>query len=224
MPRLFSFCSVARRPPQGSSARPPQSRGSGLPVLPPFPLRAEASAAPVRGRPQSLVDQTEPPRGMDPGVHHRDVTANLLAARTALLNSGSALPKVVADPRGSMNPSSDRPNLGPARSAANVGLNPLDHVKLVRTNGPGFAENFDQTDPASPAFLAAAAARFTEMSAEELCDALTMIMPNFAACRRHWLLKAYSGANLVLCENPASFMSQLGSKFGLGKTQTESLC
>ena len=67
-----------------------------------------------------------------------------------------------------MNPPSAPLILGSARTATIVGSIPPGN-RLARTDGPGNAENYDQTDLVSPSLLAAAAARFTEMSAEELC-------------------------------------------------------
>ncbi len=178
--------------------------------MPTFKTSAEPAAVQSKIRSLSILETAEPPRGLDPSSHHRNVMANLLAARTALQNSGSVLPKIVADPQGSKNPPSAPFILGSARSATIVGSNPPVN-RLARTDGPGNAENSGQTDLVSPAFLAAAAARFTEMSAEELCDTLTTIVPKFAACRRHWLKKSFTGINLVLCETPNTFMVQMGS-------------
>jgi hypothetical protein len=109
-----------------------------------------------------------------------------------------------------MNPPSAPLILGSARTATIVGSIPPGN-RLARTDGPGNAENYDQTDLVSPSLLAAAAARFTEMSAEELCDTIATVVPNFAACRRPWLKKSFTGLNLVLCETPNTFMVQMGS-------------
>ena len=178
---------VVQLPLQGSQSRPPAARNTSLPPLPPlsFQIQHAERAAAQQLRASSVINRTEPPRGIDPRRHGTNVPANLIAVRSALINSGSAPPRIIADPDGSLNPPPRPPHSDSVFSAPNVRLNPPGSAGLVRPDGPRNAENTDQTDPVTPAFLAAAAARFTEMSAEELCDAFCTIMPKFAACRRH---------------------------------------
>ena len=85
------------------------ARGNGrpknyLPPLPPLTPQTQSVGGGVklatvpRVTGASVISRTEPPRGIDPALHHRDAAANLAAAAKLLSSSGSQLPKVLNPP------------------------------------------------------------------------------------------------------------------------------
>ncbi len=75
-----------------------------LPPLPPFPGQSSIAGNGVKLSPaprvvgSSVINKSEPPRGIDPSRHHRDAAANLAAAAKMLSGPGSLQPKVLNPP------------------------------------------------------------------------------------------------------------------------------
>ena len=136
----------------------------------------------------AFINAVEPPRGLDPRRHHTNTAANLSAAVELLSIPGSRTPKVMNGPQ------PGHPTNTATTSAAGNG------PENARKDGA--PEN--QVHPATPEFLAAAAAKFYTWTAEELVDALVPIVPDIAACRGHWKSKFWAGSTILVNENPAS--------------------
>ncbi len=183
---------------------------SGGKLLPPLPLlpgqfysspgqpaNAGGNARPNTGPravSSAVIDSAKPPRGMDPSVHGRNISANLNAVAESLRSSGSLLPKVANGPQ-QMHPNS-------FGNSSAVGLAGREHASL-----DGASEI--NIHIATQDFLAAAADKFFRLSAEELVDAITPIVPKIAACRGAWASKFWAGSNILLMETPVSVRTDL---------------
>jgi hypothetical protein len=142
----------------------------------------------------SLIRSTEPPRGLDPSLHHTDTVANLTAAVEQLSSPGSKLPKVVSGPQ-------KRHSTHMATTA------PIGYADPEPVRADGASEIY--APGASPEFLAAAAAKFFTCTAEDLVNIIAPIVPNIAACRGLWASKFWAGSNILVMETPASFKATL---------------
>ena len=179
--------------------------------LPPLaPLLGQAMSGPgqpavhgggARRRIRPVVDaplilSTEPPRGLDPSRHRNDTVANLTAAVEQLSSPGSQLPKVLSGPQ-------------PRHSTHTATTAPISFADPEPVRADGASET--NALVASPEFLAAAAAKFFTCSAEDLVSVIAPIVPNIAACRRHWASKFWAGSYILAMETPASFKATLSS-------------
>jgi hypothetical protein len=165
--------------------------------------RSVLQAGLVSGLPaKSLLAQTEPPRGIDPARHHTDVAANLSAVSPRL-----EPPKALASHTGSLVETSAVSKLGPQSSAPTFAPDARSSAAPLKNDRAG--NSVIHENKVTPGFLAAAADKYYAMMAEELVVTITTIVPNFAACRRLWLELNYSGAYLMLSENPASLIEKM---------------
>ena len=187
------------------SASQDAARGTGrpknfLPPLPPYPSQTSIAGGGVkpanvpRAAGASVISRTEPPRGIDPALHHRDASANLAAAAKLLSSSGSQLPKV-------LNPPMMKNSSNTVQSHA------------TGSSGPDAAHSQGSSRTrfhlCTPEFLAAAADKFFSLSAEDLADAIAPIVPNIAACRGDWKSKFWAGSYLLAMETPESCKAEM---------------
>ncbi len=155
---------------------------------------AAKSSLPARRVSSIIIGNAEPPRGLDPSVHSRNVENNLAAAAESLRSPGSKLPKVLNEPQ-------QRHPTGTGNSSA-VSSSGREHALQ-----DGASEI--RIHLASQEFLAAAADKLFKLSAEELVAVFTPIVPNIAACRGPWASKHWAGANLLSLESPHSVRSEM---------------
>ena len=127
------------------------------PRTPPFDGGGEQAKEPTPKRHQtaSLIQSTEPPRGMDPRLHHTDVAANLNEVAKALSKPASPLPRVLQ----SVQPSSKSGGAAACSSLSATAAPNADNPAPI-FDGPGGLGGPGQSEInmhlVTPAFLAAA--------------------------------------------------------------------
>lgn len=151
-----------------------------------------ASSNPMAEPRSSLISSVQPPIGKDPASHHTDVPTTLAAAAASLLSPGSLLPKVLNTPSVKHSGSSADP---PSALGSNGA--PLHGVSEINSH-------LITSD-----FLAAASVKFFTLTAVELVDLLTPIVPFFAACRRLWAENHLTASNILLSETPDSLSTTM---------------
>ena len=142
----------------------------------------------------SAIGKAEPPRGLDPKIHHRDAAANLAAVAESLRSSGLAPPKVLNQPQ-------PKHSLNTVLSSATGPSGPV----TAHLNGASEI----RFELVTQSFLAAAADKLFSLLAEDLLDTISPVVPNIAACRGHWKSKFWAGSNILVLETPDSFKAEM---------------
>ena len=142
----------------------------------------------------SLIQSIAPPVGRDPRSHHTDTAANLLAVQQTLLSTALEPPKILSP--------KTVPSMAPA--GVNVGSgNPPSTSTTHASNLFGVGSDGSsgvteiKTNLVTTKYLAAAALKFYNSTAEDVVEMIKPIVPFFAACRTRWVEKQFSGAYLV---------------------------
>ena len=158
----------------------------------------------IRVAEASLISTAAPPIGRDPASHNRDVTANLHAVNQALMGSGSVLPRILTAPTDSAGLAGLPLGLpaGSVHSTASAANPPPSFAGPGRSAGPGVSEINNHL--VTKVFLAAAAEKFYNSSAENIVTMLIPIVPFMAACRQRWIDNNLSGVYIVFAHTPAS--------------------
>ena len=146
------------------------------------------------GAQPSLIQSTAPPVGRDPSSHHTNVDANLLAVQQALSGNALTLPKILT-PNKVPSTAPDGGNTG-SGNPPSISTTHTSNLFGVGSDGSSGVTEI-KTNLVTTEYLAAAAVKFYNSTAEDVVEMIKPIVPFFAACRSRWVEKQFSGAYLV---------------------------
>ena len=142
----------------------------------------------------SAIGKAEPPRGLEPKIHHRDAAAILAAVVESLRSSGLGPPKVLNQPQPKHSLNTVTPSAAGPSGPESAHLNGASEIRF---------------ELVTQSFLAAAANKLFSLLAEDLLDTIVPVIPNIAACRGHWKSKFWAGSNILVLETPDSCKAEM---------------
>ena len=142
------------------------------------------------GAQPSLIQSTAPPVGRDPRSHNSNTDANLLEVQKALSGDKLQPPKILSSTVHSSAPSDV--NLGSANPPSTSTTHASNLFGVGSDGSSGVTEI--KTNLVTTEYLAAAALKFYNSTAEDVVEMIKPIVPFIAACRTRWVEKQFSGA------------------------------